>query len=116
MDKIKLKVINAMQDSDYTNMISENGAIYKLANISGRTSFYIGDGVTKISELFPVLLEEGSNIFYYEDHVSILSGTKYIDIKKDEFDKNFIKEDDIIKLYKNNKYVGYYLLNKIPIE
>lgn len=116
MDKIKLKVINTMQDSNYKNMISEIGVIYRLANISGHESFYIGDGVTKISELFPILLEEGSNIFYYEDHVSILVGSKFINIDKDEFDKNFIKEENIKKIYKNNECIGYYLIDKISVE
>lgn len=112
MDTVKIKAIS--RDSGYTKMISEEGTIYRVIDVSGQTSFYIGDGVRKISELSPVMFEE-SNILYYEDHVSILCGTKYIDIKKDEFEKNFIKKDDVIKLYKDNECIGYYLANKIPI-
>ena len=110
MDNSKLEIIVALKDSNLSNTVSEEGKIYKLINIAGRESFYIGDGVTKVSELFPVLLEDGSNIFYYEDYVKLLCGSKFITIKKDEFDKNFIKEDDIMKLYKNNQCIGYYLL------
>lgn len=114
MDTVKIKAINTIGKSDYANMISEDGTIYRVIDAGSNTSFYIGDGVRKISELYPVTFEE-SNILYYEDHVSILCGTKYINIKKDEFDKNFIKKDDAIKLYKNNELIGYYLANKIPI-